>query len=96
MVPGQVIPGQHCTGTTDISDCPYHVFRSSDDIYNHWANVVNNANSVTPYLSQADPTVVPRSRPGGWVSGNELGCPDSISDLYDALCALGTQPPGLS
>ena len=33
--------------------CRYHVFRSSDDIYNHWENVVNNINSVTPYLSQA-------------------------------------------
>jgi hypothetical protein len=65
LVPGQIMPGQQCSGTTETSDCPYHVFRSSDDIYNHWTNVVNNINSVTPYLTQADPSVVPRSRPGG-------------------------------
>ena len=67
LVPGQIIPGQHCSGDSGISDCPYHVYRSSDDIYNHWPNVVNNINSVTPYLSQgADPTIKPRSRPGSW------------------------------
>ena len=38
LVPGQVMPGQDCTGTTGVSDCPYHVFRSSDDIYNHWVS----------------------------------------------------------
>jgi hypothetical protein len=84
LVPGQVMPGQNCTGTTEVSDCPYHVFRSSDDIYNKWENVVNNINSVSPYLSQADPAVVPRSRPGGWaypdmLEVGNLGCPTGKS-----------------
>ena len=73
LVPGQDIPGQEvdgtgtfCQGTAGGSDCPYHVFRTSDDIYNHWENAVNNINSVTPYLTQADPKIAPRSRPGMW------------------------------
>ena len=65
LVPGQVMPGQDCKGDAGVSDCPYHVFRTSDDIYNTWIHVVNNANSVTPYLTQADASVPPRSRPGG-------------------------------
>ena len=36
LVPGQVMPGQDCKGDAGVSDCPYHVFRTSDDIYNHW------------------------------------------------------------
>jgi hypothetical protein len=75
LVPGQVMPGQEthglrtaCTGDGPESDCPYHVFRTSDDIYNHWQNAVNNINSVTPYLTQAGAPGgrVPRSRPGQW------------------------------
>ena len=68
LVPGQRMPGQGlCQGRgPGASDCPYHVFRTSDDIYNTWIHVVNNANSVTPYLTQADASVPPRSRPGGW------------------------------
>lgn len=67
LVPGQVMPGQDCRGDgPGASDCPYHVFRTSDDVYNHWENIVNNINSVTPYLTQADAKISPRSRPGGW------------------------------
>lgn len=38
LVPGQQIPGNQrlsggfCTGTSGVSDCPYHSYRSSDDI----------------------------------------------------------------
>ena len=37
LVPGQRIPGQGlCEGRgPGPSDCPYHVYRTSDDIYNH-------------------------------------------------------------
>ena len=80
LVPGQRMPGQQCTGAAgDAGDCPYHVFRTSDDIYNSWEHIINNINSVTPFLSQADPAVAPRSRPGQWAYpdmleiGN-LGC----------------------
>lgn len=74
------MPGQDCEGVgPGVSDCPYHVFRSSDDVYNHWENIVNNINSVTPYLTQANESLAPRSRPGAWAypdmleTGN-LGC----------------------
>jgi hypothetical protein len=66
LVPNQRIPGQHCSGDSGVSDCPYHVYRVSDDIYNTWEHVVNNINAVTPYLTQADPSIAPRSRPGAW------------------------------
>ena len=67
LVPGQRIPGQQCEGkAADRGDCPYHVYRTSDDIYNSWLHIINNINSVTPYLSQSDPTIQPRSRPGQW------------------------------
>merc|ERR1719174_3320119 len=65
LVPGQRMPGQQCEGKGE-DECPYHMFRTSDDIYNCWINAVNNINSVTPYLSQSDPNVAPRSRPGQW------------------------------
>ena len=99
LVPGQRIPGQEidgpetfCKGNTDISDCPYHMYRTSDDIYNHWENAINNINSVTPYLSSADPSVPPRSRPGAWAYPDMLevgnfGCPTGTSG-----CTL-TGPP---
>lgn len=81
LVPGQQMPGQGLCESRGpgASDCPYHVFRTSDDIYNKWINVVNNANSVTPYLTQPDPTLQPISRPGRWAypdmleTGN-MGC----------------------
>eukprot|EP00947_MAST-08B_sp_MAST-8B-sp1_P003133 g3133.t1 len=96
MVPGQVIPGQaKCSGTTAISDCPYHVFRTSDDIYNSWIHVVNNINSVTPYLTNGTRSgaggdggsatfLPPRSRPGGFaypdmLETGNLGCKASTS-----------------
>ena len=53
--------------------------------------MVNNINSVTPYLSQADPAIAPRSRPGGWaypdmLEAGNIGCPTGQS------CNL-TAPP---
>ena len=39
LVPGQVMPGQDCKGDAGVSDFPYHVFRTSDDIYNHWGTL---------------------------------------------------------
>ena len=84
LVPGQKIPGQHCKGDFGVSDCPYHMYRSSDDIYNHWENIINNINSVTPYLTQEDPEISPRSRPGGWaypdmLEVGNLGCKTGTS-----------------
>lgn len=86
LVPGQVMPGQDCTGDVGVSDCPYHLYRTSDDIYNDWDRVINNINSVRPYLSSDDGTP-PRSRPGGWAYPDmlEIGnlptlLPDSVED----------------
>eukprot|EP00039_Didymoeca_costata_P022590 m.4798 g.4798 ORF g.4798 m.4798 type:complete len:623 (+) comp3107_c0_seq1:61-1929(+) len=74
MTPGaNRVPGQHCSGTTSISDCPYSSYRTSDDIQPTWAHVINNVNSLVPFLgdeSVGDPT--PRSRPGGWAYGDAL------------------------
>ena len=57
LVPGQRMPGQQCTGAAgDAGECPYHVFRTSDDIYNSWEHIINNINSVTPFLSQVRST----------------------------------------
>ena len=52
LVPGQVMPGQETNGLRTESDCPYHMFRTSDDMYNQWEHAINNINSVTPYLTQ--------------------------------------------
>lgn len=73
MVPGigQRVPGQYCSGTSTISDCPYTSFRSSDDINPTFSSVINNVNSLVSYLG--DPLYgdqLPRSRPGCWVSEN--------------------------
>ena len=84
LIPGQIIPGQHCDGRE--AECPYHVFRTSDDIYNHWENAINNINSVTPYLSQADATIVPRSRPGCLIHPSlDLPCPNWCATISMAL-----------
>ena len=40
-------------------------------------NVVNNINSVTPYLTQADASIPPRSRPGGWAYPDSAFLPTS-------------------
>eukprot|EP01047_Picozoa_sp_COSAG01_P050466 COSAG01_NODE_5108_length_4476_cov_14.006854_3_plen_509_part_00 len=75
MVPGaDKVPGQQrCSGTTPISDCPYTSYRTSDDIQPMWAHVINNVNSVVPFLgdeTMGDP--LPRSRPGGWAYPDAL------------------------
>ena len=78
QAPGQPgVPGQRqCAGTGaagDVSDCPYTSFRTSDDIQPTWAHVVNNVNSLVPYLGDeaaGDPP--PRSRPGGWAYPDAL------------------------
>ena len=78
MVPGprsQNVPGQgSCRGTTEpVSDCPYSSFRSSDDIQPTWAHVVNNVNSLVPFLGdEANGDPAPRSRPGGWAYSDAL------------------------
>lgn len=90
------MPGQDCKGDSGVSDCPYHVFRTSDDIYNHWENVVNNINSVTPYLTQADASIPPRSRPGAWgypdmLETANLGCATATNGVKGSCVAKG--PP---
>ena len=86
------MPGQDCKGEgPGPSDCPYHVFRTSDDVYNHYENIVNNINSVTPYLTQADSDVPPpRSRPGAW------GYPDMLETGNLGCGALQVAPSLLS
>merc|ERR1712048_404072 len=63
---GQTIPGQTdgdgpCSGTTEISDCPYNFFRTSKDIRANWGSMHNNLLSTRKF--QGD---VPLSRPGSW------------------------------
>ena len=74
MTPGQNrVPGQHCSGTTAISDCPYTSYRTSDDIQPTWAHVLNNVNSLVPFLGdELQGDAPPRSRPGGWAYGDAL------------------------
>eukprot|EP00729_Bicosta_minor_P003802 gene3802-21200_t len=89
MVPGQHkrVPGQgSCTGTTEISDCPYTSYRTSDDIIASFGHVTNNINSMRPFLgdeSRGDPP--PRSRPGGWAY------PDALqTGMLGVLNPIGT------
>lgn len=74
MTPGQNrVPGQHCAGTTPISDCPYSSYRTSDDIQPTWAHVLNNVNSLVPFLGdELQGDAPPRSRPGGWAYPDAL------------------------
>ena len=55
------LPG-HCTGTTDVSDCPYSFYRTSGDIYHTWGAMLANLASTVPFLTGTKPL----SRPGGW------------------------------
>jgi len=40
----------HCTGTTDISDCPYNIYRTSGDIGTYWDRMLSNLGSTVPFL----------------------------------------------
>lgn len=60
-VPGQTAGDGPCTGTTDVSDCPYNFYRTSHDIRADWDIMMRNLHS-TMYF-QGDP---PLSRPGAW------------------------------
>jgi len=60
-VPGQISGDGPCTGTTDVSDCPYHFFRTSKDIRANWNSM--HGNLMTTRKFQGD---VPLSRPGSW------------------------------
>jgi len=50
-----------CSGTSDISQCPFNLYRTSGDITNTWASMFSNLQSVIPYLGNP-----PLSRPGAW------------------------------
>lgn len=50
-----------CSGTTDISDCPYNFFRTSGDIRNNWKSMFSNLQTSIKF--QGNP---PLSRPGTW------------------------------
>lgn len=52
----------HCAGTTDISDCPYNLYRTSGDIGTYWDRVLSNLGSTVPFLTPKTPL----SRPGAW------------------------------
>ena len=61
-----------CTGASDPSDCPYHMYRVSGDISASWHSMLANLEYTTPFLGEGgvhppypqDHTV--RSRPGGF------------------------------
>ena len=61
--PNDTTPGKGgdgpCSGTTMPSDCPYHLYRTSDDITNTFESMHSNLLSTRPF--QGD---VPLSRPG--------------------------------
>lgn len=50
-----------CSGTTDVSDCPYNFYRTSGDIGSSWGSMFNNLQSTRKF--QGNP---PLSRPGAW------------------------------
>merc|ERR1719456_374040 len=59
-----IVPNQTdgpCTGTTDVSDCPYNFYRTSGDIRSNWHSM--HSNLLTTRKFQGD---VPLSRPGSW------------------------------
>lgn len=60
-VPGQVGGDGPCTGTTDVSDCPYNFYRTSGDIRANWGSMTRNLHSTMKF--QGYP---PLSRPGAW------------------------------
>tara|TARA_B110000208_G_scaffold127276_1_gene154899 strand:+ start:73 stop:2331 length:2259 start_codon:yes stop_codon:yes gene_type:complete len=98
IAPGMVVPGNGiqnskqrtmCEGRgPGVSDCPYHVYRTSDDIYPRWDSVLNNINSVTSYLGQFEGDLRARSRPGGWAYPDMLeignfGCGEDNTPICD-------------
>eukprot|EP01061_Rhynchopus_euleeides_P036021 TRINITY_DN606_c0_g1_i1.p2 TRINITY_DN606_c0_g1~~TRINITY_DN606_c0_g1_i1.p2 ORF type:complete len:417 (+),score=173.06 TRINITY_DN606_c0_g1_i1:56-1306(+) len=60
-VPGQTTGEGPCTGTTDISDCPYNFYRTSGDINPSWGSMFKNLQTTVKFLGD-----VPLSRPGAW------------------------------
>ena len=85
----------HCTGSASPSDCPFHLYRVSGDIYHSWAAVLANLEYTTPFLGQGgvhppypqDPTV--RSRPGGWAYPDMARTPPGLELQADlVLCPL--------
>jgi len=78
LVPGQHIPGQTCSEAADGQlDCPYNIFRVSDDIKPHWPYVINNINAMIPYLD--DGSGAPAlSHPGQWAYPDML----EVGQLY--------------
>ena len=68
----------HCTGEASPSDCPFHIYRTSGDIYHTWGSMLANLQSTIPFLGgcgapgSASNCRLPypqgdlaRSRPGG-------------------------------
>ena len=68
--PGLGNPGQrggtegNCLGTTEISDCPYNLYRTSGDINPNFAHMMGNVNTVVKFLGTK--AQAPLSRPGAW------------------------------
>lgn len=60
-VPGQTSGDAPCSGTSDISDCPYNFYRTSGDIGNNWGSMTRNLHSTMKF--QGEP---PLARPGSW------------------------------
>lgn len=66
--PGNNQSNAPCSGLGGrLSNCPYNLFRTSADITNTWASLLNNLNSTRPY--QGTP---PLSRPGAWAYADML------------------------
>ena len=41
-VPSDTAGDAPCTGTTDVSNCPYNIFRTTADITNSWDSMYGN------------------------------------------------------
>merc|ERR1712232_1276568 len=77
-----------CTGTTDVSNCPYNFYRTSYDIVPAFYSMFYNLQSTKPYLG--DP---PLSRPGAWAYPDmmEVGRMPNVTDdrtHFGAWCII--------
>jgi len=64
-------PTQHdglCDGSEPVSSCPYNTYRTSMDIKANWGSVMQNLDSVVPFLESQPPV----SRPGAWANPDNL------------------------
>eukprot|EP00039_Didymoeca_costata_P010223 m.137037 g.137037 ORF g.137037 m.137037 type:complete len:602 (-) comp14743_c0_seq4:85-1890(-) len=82
----------YCSGTTSVSNCPYHLYRSSGDVQNSWLSV--HGNMLTTIKFALGPKA--RSRPGAWAYPDtaEIGrlSSESLNRLLFGLYCITSSP----